>query len=70
MSNEVEIGRFITAPLKKSNDVDLVLPLETFIRNTYDKVCTIVSNFLLYLLHIHSHEFKSIRRGILLWCSS
>ena len=38
MSYEVEVGRFVTIPVKRTNDVDLVKPLETFIRNTYDKV--------------------------------
>jgi len=38
MSYEVEVGRFITIPVKRTNEVDLVKPLETFIRNTYDKV--------------------------------
>ena len=38
MAYEIEVGRFVTIPLKRSNDVDLVGPLGTFIRNTYDKV--------------------------------
>ena len=38
MSYEVEIGRFVTIPVKRTNEVDLVKPLETFIKNTYDKV--------------------------------
>ena len=39
MSYEIEVGRFVTIPIKKSNEVDLEKPLETFIKNTYDKVC-------------------------------
>ena len=42
MSFEVEVGRFVTIPVKRSTEVDLVKPLETFIRNTYDKVSVLL----------------------------
>lgn len=38
MSYTLEIGKFVTVPLKKSSDIDLVKPIETFARNTFDKV--------------------------------
>jgi len=43
MAYEVDIGRFFTVPLKKSQDVDMVKPIETFVKNTYDKVSSSVT---------------------------
>nr|XP_039266807.1 programmed cell death 6-interacting protein-like isoform X2 [Styela clava] len=38
MAYTLEAGRFVTVPLKRSSDVDLIKPIEAFARNTFDKV--------------------------------
>ena len=60
MAYEVDIGRFFTVPLKKSQDVDMVKPIETFVKNTYDKVSSSVT-VCVWLTH---HAIKITKQQI------
>ncbi|CAK8671406.1 unnamed protein product [Clavelina lepadiformis] len=55
MAYEVEPGRFFNIPLKKSSDIDLVKPMETFIKNTFDKTDEDLMK--------HVREFSTLRRN-------
>lgn len=39
MSYEIEIGKFVSFPLKKTNDVNLADPMNAFVTNNLGKVC-------------------------------
>ena len=54
MSYEIEIGKFVSFPLKKTNDVNLADPMNAFVTNNLNKVCldSIQQQHIIFLLNI------------------